>query len=572
MKKFLTAFLLYLSMVFITAVCIYFCWFIFHMGRSGLIDWAVQLLQKKHLQGKIEGIYNSRSHTIIKTLSVVLVTGVFLMWFLFLRNRTQIITRLYHFPFTSLRIIRSFLKNSVPQDSFVKYSLLTIIFFAVVRSLYYIFTVPVSFDEADTWLLFISKGPVMIASFYPFPNNHILYNWCVWFCSFLPVHTTVLLRLPLIPALPVCMMFVYRLAKHLFNERASIISVTVFTFSFPVFHYSYTARGYLFILLFALIALWCLVMLDVQNKKRYRFTLVTSLVAGFYTVPSSLYFAAPVLAFFFFRWVIQDKAKAIMLLKHSLVAAAITLLLYTPVFLVSGTSGLFDFYGKHFTYAETGNFIDQSLYELIRHMFGRPVWAMIGGSVVFFLLLLYGFFLTPNRRWFYTLSFVSCILPVIVFFAQRQPYPPRAWIHLLIFVSLVAGTIGLQLRKKVFIITITSAIILLGFNPGFHENHLLRNSYDRVVKQVAERMIAEKRNTLYINKNYIKPLFDFYFQSSHFPATIYLQKGLYRADEFDATKKYSAIIWYKNDPKNQLLKFPYDTVLIHKDIIVLFAK
>lgn len=572
MKKFLTAFLLYTVMVVLTGTCVYLCWFIFQMGRTGLIDWAVQLLQKKHIQGKIETIYTTGNHTIIKILSAVLVAGVGMIWFLLLRNRKKVINWLYHFIFTSIQIILSFFKHSVPENSFVRYSLFTIIFFAVCRSIYYIVTVPVSFDEADTWLLFISKGPVMISSFYPFPNNHIFYNWCVWFCSFLPFNTTVLLRLPLIPALPVCIIFIYRLAKHLFNEQASLLSVAVFTFSFPVLHYSYTARGYLFILLFALITLWCLVMLHERNKKRYRLALVCSLVAGFYTVPSYLYFAVPVLVFFFVKWLVEDTAKAKLLIKYAMVAAMIVFLLYTPVFLVSGTGSLLHSYGKQFTSNEMGSMLQLTLLELNKHLFGRSAPAMITGNIIFLFLLLYGFGTSAAKRWFFLLCFINCALPIFIFFVQKQPFPARAWIHLLVFVSLAVCTIGLMVKNRVIVVVITLLIIAFRFYPQFSQYHLHVMGYDQFAKQIATRMVAEKRNTLYINKNYIKPLFDFYFQSSHFPAAIYLQKGLYRSDEFDATVKYSAIIWSKNDPANQLLKFPYDTVLVHKDLIVLFAK
>jgi hypothetical protein len=572
MQKNLTAFLLYFMMAAITVVCLYLSWFIIHMGREGLIDWAVQLLQKKHLQGKIETIYHNRSHSIIKVLSVVLLVVIGFGWFLVLRNRKKIVIRVHDFLSAVTQVIISFFKHSVPKETSIQYSLFAIILFAVCRGIYCIITVPVSFDEADTWLLFISKGPVMISSFYPFPNNHILYNWCVWVCSILPINTTVLLRLPLIVALPPCIIFLYRLAKHLFNEQSSLLSVAVFTFSFPVFHYSYTARGYLFILLFSLVALWCLVMLDSYNKKRYRFSLVASLVAGFYTVPSFLYFAALALVFFFIRWFIKDRPKATMLMKHSIVVIIITLLLYTPVFLVSGTKGLFDYSGRQFAYAEMQNFIQLSLVELVKYLFGRSLWHMIAGGSIFLLLLLYGLLFNSKNKWFYLLSFAACLLPILIFFLQRQPFPARAWVHLLIFVSLIAATPGLWIRKKALLLTITTVVILVRFYPGFHERHLQRNGYDIVVKQVANRMMAESRNTLYINESNIKPLFDFYFQSSHFPATIYLQKGLYQKHQFDATVKYSAIIWHTNDPNNQLLKFPYDTVMVHKDIIVLFAK
>jgi hypothetical protein len=572
MRKAVTVFLFYSVLMAVTIACLSLSWFVFHMGREGLIDWAVQLLQKKHLQGRIEAIYNRRSHAIIQLLCFIVPVMIGVGWFVLLRNRKKLVNRLCNFVFAGTDIVISFFKHSIPKESITRYLLLTILLFAVGRSIYYIVTIPVSFDEADTWLQFISRGPVMIASFYPFPNNHIFYNWCVWFCSFIPVNTTVLLRLPLIPALPVCIIFIYRLAKHLLNERASILSVSVFTFSFTVYHYSYTARGYLFVILFALIALWCLVMLDVQNKKRYWASLVASVALGFYSVPSFLYFAAPVLTFFFIRWAINDKAKAMILVKYATVAAILTLLLYTPVFLVSGTGALFSFYGKQFTYAELPKFIEVSLFELARHQFGRSAWHMIAGSSIVGLLLLAGLGMKKSKHWFYILSFIVCLLPVFVFFVQRQPYPPRAWVHLLIFISLIAATPGLWIQNKTVLCGIAAIVIVLRFYPGFHENHLLRNGYDVVVKQVANRMIAENRNTVYINKNYVKPLFDFYFQSQHFPATISIQKGMYRSDKFDANTKYSTIVWYTKDPNNQLLKFPYDTVLVHHDFMVLFAK
>lgn len=82
---------------------------------------------------------------------------------------------------------------------FKKYfSLIYILIVYILFSLYKIITIPLSIDEAYTYNLFVSKKLWDCVSFYPAPNNHILYSIIAWFFNIIPINKLILLRLPLI--------------------------------------------------------------------------------------------------------------------------------------------------------------------------------------------------------------------------------------------------------------------------------------------------------------------------------------------------------------------------------------
>ena len=65
-------------------------------------------------------------------------------------------------------------KQFLDKILYSKFYLLLIL--PLVFNLYLIISLPITYDEAWTYNNFISKGLLVSVSYYPMPNNHVLYN------------------------------------------------------------------------------------------------------------------------------------------------------------------------------------------------------------------------------------------------------------------------------------------------------------------------------------------------------------------------------------------------------------
>jgi hypothetical protein len=157
--------------------------------------------------------------------------------------------------------------------------------------LYLAITMPVSYDEACTYLLFSCKGILHTITHYPAPNNHVLYSIFTnisYKLNFLkPLFA---LRLPAIIFNITTVFVVFYKSKNRFGYNFAICLTAISSVLFMNLYYGYMARGYGFYNLMFIIAFFA--SYDIIKKQKLNrnwnvFSIAS--ILGFCTIPSFLY-------------------------------------------------------------------------------------------------------------------------------------------------------------------------------------------------------------------------------------------------------------------------------------------
>ena len=204
---------------------------------------------------------------------------------------------------------------------------------------------PLRYDEAASWRLFSSMPFYVTISFYPYPNNHVFFNllshivqavlgdgrWAIRMTSFF-------FGLAVIPA-------AWLTLRSLYGRSAGLTAALYAASAQMIVLYSVNARGYtqitVFVLLLILVASY---LLQKRSSAAWMvFVLLASL--GAWTIPTMLYPFLMVAVWlggnFFLGLTGRERQTAIRdLVIASVATGVLTLLLYSPVLIVSGLDAL----------------------------------------------------------------------------------------------------------------------------------------------------------------------------------------------------------------------------------------
>jgi len=286
-------------------------------------------------EDKLQTILTERVYFLLKLLSFmpVIIGSLFVIFF----KNIQLYVELRYLIFI----------NIINKVALINKKYLLALFIVVLVSLFlrlhYAINYPISYDEAWTYINFTEKGLLSSISFYPSPNNHVLHSVLTNLSYYLPFTQTVNLRLPSI-IISVFSVFIFYLSfRKLFNDKISIYLTLMFSFLYPVIYYGYLARGYSLIILSFIISFYgTLRLAEVVEKRgearwRYLFYLSFGAVLGLYSIPSFLYPYFSLTTFLVLIFVYCQDNKALKrLLVSMLIVTAITIALYSPIFIVSG--------------------------------------------------------------------------------------------------------------------------------------------------------------------------------------------------------------------------------------------
>lgn len=220
------------------------------------------------------------------------------------------------------------------------YGLLLLLLIPVISAFFYALTLPVSFDEAATFLLFTNKGFFETISHYPAPNNHILHSIITNFTKYLPGLSDLFkLRISAIIVHFTTLIVLYKLVSRHFSIKMALVVVALSSMLFLNIYYSYMSRGYSLVNLFFVCSLFCsLNIIKGQNTTLNWLLLILFSILGFYTMPSYLY---PFLTLNGFIFVLQPNYihKQQFLI---FVVGLVTLVLYLPIICNDGLSAITD--------------------------------------------------------------------------------------------------------------------------------------------------------------------------------------------------------------------------------------
>ena len=295
---------------------------------------------------------------------------------------------------------------------------------------YYLVKLPFTIDEAFSYVFFISKGLFVSASYYPGPNNHVLFSeLAVLFNSFIhdPVVSTRLLSL-ISSIVAILLLFIFLQKK--FGFAPAFLGAIFFSFSSVNLFYSVQARGYSLVNLFVLISLISLQQ-ALAGKKAYWYVYILASVLGFYTIPVFLYPFSSFLAYALLLH-IKDKRLLLRLLLFSVLIVLFTITLYFPVLLLNGFNALT---GSSWVAAKEDFFVRLPLYlnSVCSYLWNSERYGLVLtiGLLLLFLLI------SILRKDKGNIVFISCAyaIPLLIIICQRVLPYERVWTYLLIIQS-----------------------------------------------------------------------------------------------------------------------------------------
>ncbi len=573
-----------LAVAALVALSLTALYLLFSKSYPEFINWVLSGMHKPHLQQKASTYLSEQQFKLLRMIAVLFSLCLLLLLFWGYKKREWLITRLQNFLVQVQRIIIGFAKNILPVNKFHRILLLLLIGFYLVRSIVSILYYPIDFDEADTYMLFSSQGPLVSATFYPLPNNHILYSIITSITALLPGDPVYLLRLPLVPIGVLCMLVLFAFLKKQFTDEAGLIGLSFFIASYPVILYSFSARGYLLLLLCYIAALYAVfqITLSQNNSRRYYYLFIVSSVAGFYTIPFFLYAFVGLLLFASFYLLFQKRNRDFFrFFKATCITGFITMMLYIPV-LISVKWELLKPYLNPVYERSSMAEVFQTTYTVLAQTFlspSIPMALLIGffllvGSVVLL------FNITSNGRAIVLFAWLQLVLSLVVFFVFSQLFPAKPWIHFAVVVTLLFAAVVNAVFKRTgvhpfllvaipFVLITTGSII--GFN--YKNNSSVAVGYNKVAKKCEQLMIENKVREVYTDIPYFKTMIDYYSIKNKLQVSIYnSRKSSERFALFDQHKKYDLIITYRNNSKLPPLLYSYDTAVQQNNTMVLLIR
>lgn len=328
--------------------------------------------------------------------------------------------------------------------------------------LYYAGGYPLSLDELASYDFYTLPGPAVTASYYPFPNNHILANLLVGLVHGLWPGASPALALRLLPTLLglLSLPLVYALALRALRFGAATLGLGLYWLSPLGVYYAVAGRGYAWAQLAALAGLFAALELLRPGGRRATRQLAWAVfglsgVVGLYAVPTHLYALLGLGAGLLLGFARAPARRRRLLLAHLAVATlgigAVALVLYAPVGVVSGWPALLanPYVARHawpeFS-AGIGPWLLGTATELLGQR-GLSALAYVGVLALAPVALRWGRLPAAARRLGWLLLAQAALwLPVVL--AQRVYPPARTLLLVLLAFFLLLGLLGQALWNR----------------------------------------------------------------------------------------------------------------------------
>jgi 4-amino-4-deoxy-L-arabinose transferase-like glycosyltransferase len=293
---------------------------------------------------------------------------------------------------------------------------------------------PVSYDEAYTYIAFARQDWFGILSDYSLPNNHILNSLLVKLATTLLGNHPWSLRIPALLAGLAAIPLVYALGKRLFNQNVALAASALVAWLPAITRYDSVARGYSLVSFFTLLA-WLMGWLALQKGHwRYWLGLSVSVALGFFTIPTMALPAGGLYLWVLGEALFRKENRNVIFLRwlvSGIVSGLLALILYTPVLLVSGWRKLL-----------ANGFVQPVEREAY---FSKVLWRQLSAawdlwnqdtSLLLVLILILGIFLSLAFSWRNAASRLHLAVPMLLWITLtillRRPNAfDRFWAFLL---------------------------------------------------------------------------------------------------------------------------------------------
>ena len=204
---------------------------------------------------------------------------------------------------------------------------------------------PIRFDEADSFITFASRPLYIGLSWYPEPNNHLLQTLLMHFAwRFFGDHEWAL-RLPALFAGSLLIPMTYWAARQLYDKNSALIAAGMIAAASPLVGYSVEGRGYTILcVLFLLLVITTQYLIEHDSPPAWLLWVLIAAL-GFYTIPIMLYAVGTAALWLALSTTGMEpkrsRGQCLARLASALFfTGALTVLLYTPVLIVSGWRSL----------------------------------------------------------------------------------------------------------------------------------------------------------------------------------------------------------------------------------------
>lgn len=493
--------------------------------------------------------------------------------------------------------------------------LMLIMGLAFLRMLYYLGHYALQYDEAWTYNHFISNG-LLVSAISP-NNNHIFYT--LWACltDLLPIAGQYSLRIPVVMGGLLLLLVFYKLAREYSSAPWALLGLSFLAFAPAASLYSLYARGYIFQMLFTVLALSATLKIVEQHKVTYHWAWWSiAHVLGLYSVPTHAYVVVLMSgfllwksevgllsSFFLARWRavshLQDgrqlhtqlelnsleskgnKGFLITWLKANVAVLGSTIVLYAPYLVTNGGAILWAAASQGSSGEALWNYQDKVADWLLwGGGRGTPVYGVWLGLIGFLGLYRASLQLSPTEqptmKPLVELILLFLLFPTLLNGLLGSQPPYRVWCFLGPFLALWIVVVGQalaphwKLQPKALLLVVL--IIITTYIWRLEKHYALQWSaqLDWQVKAIAEQLLEADIQSCYLFSNYDKPLLEYYYLR----AGKRLQTWMAAPNSkdfapFEQEPLYEAVLWDKEDrepsPEEQAWLEQHYPVVIYQD-------
>ena len=464
------------------------------MDQNIILIKIIQMLQLEDYKDKIYDLIDPRSITLIfiylLILSIIFIYSVRKV----IINKSELIDSLTKFKISQ----KKFLSIIVEKRIYILFLI------PVTLTTFLILYLPTTYDESFTYVNFINRGIAVSASYYPAPNNHVLFSVISSLINFFDFKTILPFRiLSLIFFILSLLMFV----KILIFQKGKIknyyfLLISTFPLTFVFVYQSSLARGYSLLIFLLLINIFLLQKIFREQNNDYlkAFSFISSL--AFYTIPS--YFFSHLIfciVILFFK-----KKSFLFLIKSNLLILLFTIILYFPIIIFQGYDFLFQQnLIERIEYKEIFLFIDRSIFILENEIFGNSIYVVLFTILISFVLAI-----KYNKLLEFFIVFIVILLSIFLPLIIKSVAPGRT----LILVYLLTPILIFLPTKKIFHKISKKAMFLICFFIQFILTlNILNNIPSEKYSLKAERIsnqILLKNGNYFSCSNLFDPLFLYY--------------------------------------------------------------
>ncbi len=384
---------------------------------------------------------------------------------------------------------------------------------------------PLNYDEWWSYRFFSGQSYWATLSWYPMPNNHVLYNLASGFFNRFPFDAEVAVRLPSLIASVITTYYFFKLCKHCFNNTLSLILLVFVITSYPMIIYSFQARGYSFVNLFCILLMYASAKLFENYKsKKYRTVFILSVFGGMMSIPSFVYVILPVIVVLSVYLLKQKRsAEFLLFVKDGLISVLLAVLGYSFILGFNSSGNLLNPNGgsTKFSLTDTGAF-DQ----IANHLKAIGSFLLFNENYIFTLSVLilvsaviYIYRARGISRYSGVLSLAMFFSPLFILILHRVIPFQRTWLYLIFPVTLCFGFIiknaqdlfqqkfrfHLQTGGQVFVHSLTilcCVSILCLFSDKYYRANMLDFEMQALREQHLNKVIRKVKKITYTKADY----------------------------------------------------------------------